>query len=131
MRTHEQSIMVRFEDADPAGIVFYPRAIAMAHAVIEAMIARSPLGWAGWFDSPTHAPPVRNVDAEFLRPMRAGETYRALASVERIGSTSVTFAVEFGDDDGAAARVRSVHVVIDKDTGQPVSLPPAMREALG
>ncbi len=131
MRTHEENVTVRFEDADPAGLVFYPRAIAMAHAVIEEMIARSPLGWACWFASPSHAAPVRKVDAEFLRPMRAGESFQARAAVERIGSTSVTFLVEFGDADAPRARIRWVQVLIDKATGRPVPVPSAVREALG
>lgn len=131
MRTHEENIIIRFEDADPAGLVFYPRAVAMAHAVIEQMIARSPLGWAGWFASASHAAPVRKVDAEFLRPMRVGETFRARALVERIGSTSVTFVVEFGNADAPAVRIRSVHVLIDKATGRPVPVPSAVCEALG
>ncbi len=130
MHTHEENVTVRFEDADPAGLVFYPRAVAMAHALIEELIARSPLGWAGWFASPSYAAPVRKVDAEFLRPMRAGETFRARAEVERIGSTSVTFVVELGNADAPAARIRSVHVLIDKVTGRPVPVPGAVREAL-
>ena len=131
MLAHEQPVTIRFEDADPAGVVFYPRAIALAHAVVEEMIGRSPLGWAGWFASPVHAAPTCHAEADFLLPMRAGETFAARANVERLGETSVTFLVEFTGADGCiAARVRTVHVIIDKAGGQPLPLTPEIRWAM-
>ena len=131
MLSHEQPVTIRFEDADPAGVVFYPRAIALAHAIVEDMISRSPLGWAGWFASPMHAAPMRHAEADFLLPMRAGETFAARATVERLGGTSVSFLVEFsGAEGGIAARIRTVHVLIDKASGQPVPLTPEIRRAM-
>lgn len=127
----EQPVLIRFEDADPAGVIFYPRAIALAHAVIEELLRRSPLGWNAWFCSPTHAAPVRRAEAEFFHPMRPGEKVTALARVENLGETSVTFVVEFINADNiVAARVRTVHVLIDKISGSPVALTSEIRAAL-
>jgi acyl-CoA thioesterase FadM len=123
MRVHEEKITIRFADADPAGVVFYPRAIALAHSVVEDLIRHSPLGWEAWFASPTHAAPLRHAEADFLRPMKPGENFTARAAVEATGTTSVTFLVEFLDLAGrTAARVRTVHVLIDKKSGAPVPL---------
>jgi len=130
MRTFEQNVLIRFEDADPAGVVFYPRAIALAHGVIEEMIRSSSLGWEAWFASLTHAAPVRQAEANFLEPMAAGEKLSAKAQVECLGETSVTFLVEFRNEaQRIAARVRSVHVLIEKATGRPVRLTSAIRNA--
>ena len=132
MRSHQESVTIRFDDADPAGVIFYPRAIGLAHAVVENLIRHSPLGWEAWFASPTHAAPLRRAEADFLLPMRPGETFQAIAAVEKIGETSVTFVVEFRDNKGRpAARVRTTHVLITKADGRPVSLTPAIREAFG
>lgn len=132
MTPHEQTVTIRFEDADPAGVVFYPRAIAMAHAVVEGMIRRSPLGWDAWFASPVHAAPLRHAEADFFLPMRPGRDFTALAQVERLGETSVTFLVKFTDEEGrTAALVRTVHVLIAKATGRPVPLTGEIRAALG
>ena len=131
MVVHEETTTIRFEDADPAGVVFYPRAIALAHAVVENLIRSSPLGWDAWFASPAHAAPLRHAEADFLRPMKPGETFAARARVENAGETSVTFLVEFLDRDGrVAARIRTVHVLIDKRTGMPLSLTEEIRSAL-
>lgn len=130
MLSHEQPLTIRFEDADPAGIMFYPRTIARAHEVVEEMIRNSPLGWHAWFASPQHASPLRHAEADFRAPMYAGEKYIAQAQVERLGETSVTFLVEFHDQAHClTARIRTVHVLIEKSTGRPVPLPEAMRQA--
>jgi len=131
MRVHEQKITIRFADADPAGVVFYPRAIALAHSVVEDLIRHSPLGWEAWFASPTHAAPLRHAEADFLRPMKPGEIFTARAAVEKLGSTSVTFLVEFLDPAGRiAARIRTVHVLIDKESCTPVPLTGEILSAL-
>ena len=125
------SVTIRFEDADPAGIVFYPRAIALAHGVIEDLIRQTELGWHGWFENQGLAAPVRHAEADFSAPMRAGETLMARAWVEKLGETSGTFMVEFRGKDGETrARIRTVHVLIDRATSKPVPLTPELRRAL-
>jgi acyl-CoA thioesterase FadM len=131
MKTLEKPVFIRFEDADPAGVIFYPRAIALAHTVIEELIRCSPLGWKAWFASPNLAAPIRRTEAEFFHPLRAGEKITALAQVECLGETSVSFVVSFRNADNAvAAHFRTVHVLIEKSTGRPVPLTPAIRAAL-
>lgn len=131
MVAFETKVTIRFEDADPAGIVFYPRAIALAHGVIEDLIRKTELGWHGWFENQGLAAPVRHAEADFLAPMRAGETLRARAWVAKLGETSGTFTVEFfGNDGETRARIRTVHVLIDRSTSQPVAMTPEIRAAL-
>jgi len=131
MPAFETRVIIRFEDADPAGIVFYPRAIALAHGVVEDLIRQTELGWHGWFENHGLAAPVRRAEADFLAPMRAGETLLARACVEKLGETSGTFLVEFcGNDGGTRARIRTVHVLVDRSTGKPVPMTPEIRAAL-
>ena len=130
MLTREQTLIIRFDDADPAGVIFYPRALALAHAAVEDLIRHSPLGWEAWFASRSHAAPLRHAEADFFRPMRPGETFNTVAAVEKIGATSVTFLVEFNDGQGhTAARVRTVHVLIDKTNGRTLPLTKEIRAA--
>ena len=131
MRSHAEQVVIPFGDADPAGIIFYPRLIGLAHNAVENLIRESPLGWAGWFASPDYAAPIRKAEADFLLPLAAGETFTARARVEEVGKTSVTFVVEFiAARDEVAAFVRTIHVLVDKTTGQPTPLTDAMRRAL-
>ena len=131
MPVFKKHVVIRFEDADPAGIVFYPRAIALAHGVLEDLLRQTELGWHGWFDHHGFAAPVRHAEADFLAPMRAGEMIEARAWVEKLGETSGTFMVEFAGGDGTLrARIRTIHVLVARATGKPVSLTPEIREAL-
>lgn len=131
MAAFETSVTIRFEDGDPAGIVFYPRAIAQAHGAVEDLIRQTEIGWDGWFANRNLAAPVRHAEADFLAPMRAGETLKARAYVESLGDTSVTFAVEFSGTGGETrARIRTVHVLVDRATTKPVPLTPELRRAL-
>ena len=131
MRAHQEAVTIGFADADPAGVVFYPRAIGLAHGVVENLIRHSGIGWHAWFASPAHAAPLRHVEAGFLLPMHAGETFTARATVEKIGDTSLTFLVEFTNAAGEiAARIRTAHVMINKATGAPVRLTDEIRSAL-
>lgn len=132
MPAFETRVTIRFEDADPAGIVFYPRAIALAHGVVEDLIRQTDLGWQGWFGNHGLTAPARHAEADFLAPMRAGETLQARAWVENLGKTSGTFAVEFfGNEGELRARIRTVHVLVDQSTGKPVPMTPEIRAALG
>jgi acyl-CoA thioesterase FadM len=128
MLSSRKDIIIRFNDADPAGVVFYPRAIALAHAAVEDMIRGSALGWEAWFASPAHAAPLRRAEADFFLPMKPGRRFDVHSRVDAIGESSVTFVVEFVDTDRhTAARIRAVHVLIDKKTGQPLPLTGTMR----
>ena len=123
-------VKINFSDCDPAGVIFYPRAMAIAHDAVEAMIADSKLGHRAWFASDQYAAPLRRAELDFFHPLHPGDNLTLLARVEKIGRTSVTFVVDFHDDSARiAATVRTVHVLIDKSTGQPAELIPAMLAA--
>lgn len=131
MLSKTTSLAIRFDDADPAGVVFYPRAIALAHHAVEDLIRESALGWEAWFNSPTSASPLRHAEADFFLPMRPGQAFTVFTAVEELGTTSVAFLVEFADASGkTAARIRTVHVLIDKSTGRPLALSDEIRRSL-
>ena len=130
MRAYKQAVTIGFADTDQAGVVFYPRAFALAHGVVENLIRHSEVGWHAWFTSTDHAAPLRHAEADFLLPMHAGETFTARAAVEKLGNTSVTFLVEFTNATGeTAARIRTIHVLVAKAGGAPVPLSAEMRKA--
>lgn len=131
MRAFETTLTIRFGDADPAGIVFYPRAIELAHGVVEDLLRGGKSGWNGWFANADFVMPVRRVETDFFAPMRAGETLTARAHVEKCGTTSVTFAVEISGARGdMRARFRTVHVLVDRASGRPTALTEEMRREL-
>jgi 1,4-dihydroxy-2-naphthoyl-CoA hydrolase len=130
MHKLEQKTVIHFSASDAAGVVFYPRALSLAHDAVEDLISRSTLGHASWFTSAECGAPVRRVEADFTRPIHPGETMTVCSQVEKLGATSVTFLVEFITADGeTAASIRTVHVLIDKASGRPMPLPQKVRRA--
>jgi 4-hydroxybenzoyl-CoA thioesterase len=130
VRSHETTATVRFGDCDPAGVIFYPRAFELAHAAVEEFL-RAAIGGNAWFASPVYAFPIRRAEADFLAPMKPGEVFRAALSVERLGTTSMTFVVEFTDSAAQlAARIRTVHVAVDRTSGKAASIPPEVLSKL-
>lgn len=130
MAACEEKIHISFGDADPAGVVFYPRALALAHQAVENFVRRAAIGWEAWFSSPVHAAPLRRAEADFLLPIRPGQILTTRTSVEKLGTSSVTFHVDFVDDAGrTAAVVRTTHVLVEKATGQRVPLSDEIRAA--
>jgi 1,4-dihydroxy-2-naphthoyl-CoA hydrolase len=88
---HEKSLLVKFGDTDPQGIMYFARLFELAHEALEEFIAQSAVGWNFWFKNPEFAVPIRHVDAEYAIPVRAGKIYVGRLSVERWGTTSMTF----------------------------------------
>jgi YbgC/YbaW family acyl-CoA thioester hydrolase len=130
--SREEIIHLSFGDADPAGVVFYPRALTLAHTAVENLVRHSQVGWERWFASPTHAAPLRRAEAEFFLPLRPGEQITARTSVEKVGKTSVTFRVDFLNTKGqTAANILTTHVLVDKATGRAVPLLDEIRSAFG
>lgn len=132
VRTFQSQKTLAFGDTDAAGVVFYPRLLALAHEAVEDLIRQAPCGWDAWFASARHAAPIRRAEADFFLPMRPGETFDVRAAVEETGGSSVIFTVEFLDSAGrCAARVRTVHVFIARPSGERMSVPEDIRAALG
>lgn len=130
MRSHVEQVTIPFGDADPAGVIFYPRTLTLAHNAVETLIRHSPLGWEKWFASPAHAAPICHAAADFLRPLAVGETFTLRAVVEEIGETSVSFSADFINAAGqVAARVRTVHVLVDRTSGKPTPITKEIRHA--
>ncbi len=123
VRSHEKSVTLGFGDCDPASVIFYPRAFALAHAAVEELLS-AVFSWDRWFASPIHACPVRHAEASFFLPMKPGEVFKITAATEKLGSSSLTFIVDFINAAGrTAASVRTVHVLVDKQSGRPAAIP--------
>lgn len=74
---------------------------------------------------------VVETTCRYFAPLSFPESLEVGLAVERVGRTSVTYALAlFGGDDEAAASCRYVHVYVDAATRRPAQLPEALRAAL-
>ncbi len=117
---------IRFDDVDGAGIVYYPKYFHLCHAAFEdffdsaASISYPDLIRVRRLGFPTVA-----IDSTFTAPLTYGDTAVVELSVEKIGTTSVTFSYRIRRRrDGVACFAATVTtVLIDLDSQQPQTIP--------
>ena len=125
-----REIRIRFSHLDSAGVVFFPRYFALAHDLFEDLLAEMGFSWAEWFDNPRWIAPFRIVEAEYLRPLRGGETCRASLGILRLGTSSATLLCTLSRVGERVAALRLVIVFVSRKTGRKIAIPPAVRRRL-
>jgi 4-hydroxybenzoyl-CoA thioesterase len=125
-------ITVRFGDADPAGLVYYPVIFHYFHAAMEDFFAaRAGVSYARLMAEERLGFPTVKVEAEFFAPLFYGDEAEVEVAVARVGTSSVTFeyAARRGGDATLCARSRQVHAAMNLDTRRAVPVPEHLRRA--
>ena len=126
---HERRI--RFQDADPAGIVFFGHVLGFCHEAYEELLRAEGLPLEHLLADGKAGYPLRHAEVDFLSPMRIGMLVKFEVVVARVGTSS--FRVEFTLRDQAGvelARAATVHVTVDRVAMKPVPIPDNLRAAL-
>ena len=127
------SITVRFGDVDSAGIVYYPRYPHYLHVGMERFFAEA-LGvdYAELIVERHFGLPTVRLEMDYLRPLRYGDIIEMTIRIGSIGTTSVEWLYELGQQGGEdiCARARTVTVATDLDKMEKVSVPDWLRSAL-
>ena len=126
-------IRVRFGDADPAGLVYYPVLFHYCHVAMEEFFAeRCGIPYHRVMADDRIGFPTVNVQAEFFIPLAYGDEAEVEVTVARIGGSSATFVYNIRrvEDGVLCARSTSVHVSMNLDTRCAVPLPPRYLECL-
>ena len=125
-------IPVRFGDADPAGLVYYPVIFHYFHIAMEEFFAaRCGISYQRLMADERIGFPTINVQAEFFKPLVYGDVAEVLVSVSRVGRSSVTFeySARRTSDGVLCARSTQVQVAMDLDARRAVPLPDKYRQA--
>lgn len=112
MTAYRSDRKVRFEDCDPAGIVFYPRYFEMLNATVEEWFEEGlDLPWRVLVLERKNGVPTVHIEAEFLAVSRLGDVLTFTLEVEKIGRSSAVLRVvaACGDEERALFRLTLVH----------------------
>jgi YbgC/YbaW family acyl-CoA thioester hydrolase len=127
----EHSGRVRFHQADPAGVLFYGRVFELVNDAYEELVRAAGFVYDDHFGMQDYATPVVHIEADFRRPMAAGELLRVRLTVPRLGRSSFTLAYAISGEDGLErASGTVVHAFVAADTFTTIEIPPAVRAAL-
>ena len=125
-------ITVRFGDADPAGLVYYPVIFHYFHTAMEEFFAaRTGVLYARLLSDERIGFPTVNVRAEFFAPLVYGDEVDVEVSVTRVGRSSVTFeySARRVSDGLLCARSEQVQVAMSLNTRRAVPVPDRLRRA--
>ncbi len=130
--TFEYERPVRFEDVDAAGIVFFARFFNVCHEAMEAFFAPLDGGYPRLIIERRIGVPAVKVEAEYLAPLRYGDTIVIAVSATQIGRTSATLRYAFRrkGDGVAVATIHHKVVCCDLRDVTPLPLPDDMRAVL-
>jgi len=122
---------VRFAETDAQGIVFYGNYFTYLDEAFNAFLREIDYRYErmheeGWTTHVVHA------DLDYHAAARFEDRVESRLEIVEIGETSLTAAFEARNEgtDQLLASGSVVHVTVDRETGDPIRVPDAFREAI-
>jgi acyl-CoA thioester hydrolase len=121
---HVERLRVAWVDTDAGGRIHFSNVFRWAE-LAEVGLVREVLSVEEWADFPR-----RHVHAEFLKVLRFDDEIEVRLRVDRLGTTSITYAWTISKD--GDPHVLGGHTVVHVDAdGRPSPIPDRVRTALG
>lgn len=127
MISHVEKLRVRWVDTDASGIIHYTAAFHYFEVAEWELFRKAGILLPA--SDKTFGLPRVAVNATFHAPLRVDEEIAVHIRPERLGNTSITFALEIFRGETLCVN-GAVSVVCTGDQGQPISIPNFIREAL-
>ena len=127
-REFKVEIPVRFAHCDPAGIVYYPALLDLAHATKEDWFAHG-LGYSH-FDLMKQrriGTPTVSLHCDFCKPIEMGSTLRYELRVLHVGHTSLKYSLTGKVDGEQCLKIVQTVAFMDLDARKAVPVPPELR----
>ncbi|MBC7908968.1 MAG: acyl-CoA thioesterase, partial [Pyrinomonadaceae bacterium] len=124
-------IRVRFGDADPAGLVYYPVIFHYFHIALEEFFAACcGITYHRLMNDERIGFPTVKAQTEFFIPLVYGDEVLVEMSVSKLGNSSATFAyaAKRASDGALCARSTQIHVCMNLDTRRAVPIPDKYRQ---
>lgn len=105
---------VYFSDCDPAGILFYVKALEFCHSAYEEFINSFHLNLDFWANE-NFAVPVKSTEAKYIRAIKYSEIITIKLKVLELRNSSFSIGYLIQSEKGeTCVEANSVHVFVDK-----------------
>jgi acyl-CoA thioesterase FadM len=121
---------IRFNDCDPAGIVFFGTWFGIAHGAVEEFLDHLGVPFAQLNGARRIGTGMAHAAADWFRPGILGDRIAITPLVARIGGGSYALSIHIHRDDDELARLLLVTATTDLNTHRPVRIPDDLRAAL-
>ncbi|MFH1688405.1 MAG: thioesterase family protein [bacterium] len=127
----ETKTNIKLHDTDAAGITFFVNHFRIAHTAYEAFMKSIGVGLDFIIRDADYYVLIAHAEADYKRPLFHGDSLTITLKAESIGNSSFVLGYEFNDGrERLAATLRTVHVAIDKKSGEKMPLPEKLRLGL-
>ena len=130
MYFYKRKIMIR--DADPAGVLYFARYYALSHEAFEEFMESKGLSFASLFsDEKAFMIPVIHSECDYRLSLWLGEEITVELTVAEIRRRKFTLVYKLRNSEGkTAARVKTSHVVVSRQTHKMIPLPETLLKIL-
>lgn len=125
--------VVRFQDTDAAGVVYFANVLAMCHEGYEASLAAAGVDLNDFFRGTEVAVPVVHASVNFFQPLYCGDRLNIYLTPTLLNTSEFEIAFEVflaGRSDKAASKAQTRHVCIDPNRRSRMTLPDPLRNWL-
>lgn len=126
--------IVRFQDTDAAGVVFFSNLLSICHEAYEEMLRGRGIDLKLFFQHPDFALPIVHAEVDFYQPVFCGDRLAVCVLPERLGTDKfkLVYQIDRGSREGAAvgpvAQAFTVHLCIHPQTRQRQALPVLLQD---
>ena len=122
---------IRFQDVDGAAIVFYSRFFEYFHDAYAAFLRHHGISLAEAVRTGDWLAPLRHADAQYVHPLKFGDSAVVEVVRARIGRTSlrVGYRIVLAGTRTVCTLGQTLHVMVDRETFKPMPVPEHVRRA--
>jgi 1,4-dihydroxy-2-naphthoyl-CoA hydrolase len=122
---------IKLYDTDAAGLLFFGHQLRIVHDAYQAFMEASGFNFGEIFRQGEILVPIVHAEADYLEPLAVGDVLTIMMSATRISEHSFTLNYDLKRTDlTSVGRVQTVHVTVDRASGEKTVLPALLREAL-
>jgi 1,4-dihydroxy-2-naphthoyl-CoA hydrolase len=120
---------IRLKDTDATGVLYFSEQFSFALEALEEFLKSRGVAWSSLMES-GYFLPVVHAEADYLAPLRVGDSLEVHLSVAKVGTSSVTLDYTFHDQSRKieVGRARIVHVATCQKSRCSVPIPEFLRE---
>lgn len=122
--------VIRLKDIDAAGLIYFANVFTLAHECYEAFLDGH-ISLGKLLEESEYMAPIVHADADIKLPIRLSDKIAIEMNLAKTSNSSYELQYRLiNEKKQPAAIVKTIHVVLDRQSGEPVKIPEQFRQML-
>ncbi len=130
MKSFRHRFTVPFHEVDAAGLMFHAHLFSHAHDAYAALMREMGLDLKTLLEEGRYLLPLVHAEADFRLPMTLDDDIEVTVEATPPGTSAFGFRYAFRREGRLCASVITRHVFMNRESQEPVALPPEFRRKL-